>query len=74
MCLFKKQKNKEENNANRSSMSDKVAGKIACVGIRVQRVFAEGMNKIFRNMNTKKLKGFLILFCICAGGYSIIWL
>ncbi len=69
--LFKKQKNKEENNDNRSSMSDKVAGKMAGAGIRVQRTFAEGMNKIFRNMNAKKLKGFLILFCICAGGYSI---
>ncbi len=71
MWLFKKQKNKKENNANHSSMSDKVAGKIAGAGIRVQRTFAEGMNKIFRNMNTKKLKVFLILFCICAGGYSI---
>lgn len=71
MWLFKKQKNKGECNTNSPSVSDKVAGKIAGAGILIQRTFAEGMNKIFRNMNNKKLKVFLILFCLCAGGYSI---
>lgn len=70
MWLFKKQKNKEDKEVN-SSMSDKVAGKIAGAGIRLQRKFAEGMNKIFKDMTTKKLKSFLILFCLFGGGYSI---
>jgi hypothetical protein len=70
MWLFKKQKSKDGNNANPST-SDKAAREIAGLSLKIQRTFAEGMNKIFRRMNTKKLKGFLILFCICAGGYSI---
>lgn len=52
-------------------MSEKVAGKIAGAGIRLQKMFADGMTIIFKNMNTKKLKAFLILFCLSAGGYSI---
>lgn len=70
MWLFKKRKKKDEDNDN-TTMSDKVAGKIAGAGIRIQRFFAEVMNKLFKNMNNKKLKVLLILFCICAGGYSI---
>ena len=70
MWLFKKQKKNDEENGN-TSMSDKVAGKIAGAGIRIQRFFAERMNKIFKNMNNKKLKALLIVFCISAGGYSI---
>jgi len=70
MWLFKKQKKNDEENGN-TSMSDKVAGKIAGAGIRVQGYFAKGMNKIFKNMNNKKLKVLLLVFCISAGGYSI---
>ena len=69
MWLFKKQKN-EEIGSNLLT-SDKVAGKIAGAGIIVQRKFAEGMNKILKNMNKKKLKAFLIVFSISAGGYNI---
>jgi len=70
MWLFKKHKNKEGSKAN-PSISDKVAGKIASAGIRLQKKFSDGMNKIFKNMNNRNLKAFLILFCLCAGGYSI---
>lgn len=70
MWLLKKQKKKDED-SNSQAMSDKVAGKIAGAGIKVQGYFAKGMNKIFKNMNNKKLKALLILFCISAGGYSI---
>ncbi len=65
MWLFKKQKKNDEENGN-TSMSDKVAGKIAGAGIRVQGYFAKGMNKIFKNMNNKKLKVLLLVFCISA--------
>lgn len=68
MWLFKKRnKNSEPGNA----VSDKVARKIAGVGIVVQTKFAKGMNKIFTGMNAKRLKLSLIIFCIGCGGYSI---
>jgi hypothetical protein len=70
MWLFKKNKNKEGSNVN-PSISDKVAENIASAGIRLQKKFSDGMNKIFKNMNNRNLKAFLILFCLCAGGYSI---
>ena len=70
MWLLKKQKKKDED-SNSQAMSDKVAGKIAGAGIKVQGYFAKGMNKIFKHMNNRKLKALLILFCISAGGYSI---
>lgn len=70
MWLFKKQKKKDEESGN-PTMSDKVAGRIAGAGIRVQGYFAKGMNKIFKNMNNKKLKALLIFFCVSASGYSI---
>lgn len=68
MWLFKKQKKKVESG---NTVSDKVAGKIANAGIAVHNKFAKGMGKIFANMNTKRLKVYLIIFCICCGGYSI---
>lgn len=68
MWLFKKQKRKVEPG---NPVSDKVAGKIANAGIAVQIKFAKGMNKIVAGMNTKRLKLYLIIFCICCGGYSI---
>ena len=70
MWFFKKQTNKEGSKVN-PSISDKVAGNIASAGIRLQKKFSDGMNKIFKNMNTRNLKAFLILFCLCAGGYNI---
>ena len=68
MWLFKKQNNKVETG---NAVSDKVAGKIAKAGIAVQNKFAKGMDKLFAGMNTKRLKLYLIIFCICCGGYSI---
>lgn len=70
MWLSRKQ-NKKDEDGNSQTMSDKIAGKIAGAGIKVQGYFANGMTKIFKNMNNKKLKILLILFCISAGGYSI---
>ena len=51
--------------------SDKVAGKIAEAGIKLQQLFAEKMNRLFMKIDFKRLKIILILFCICTGGYSI---
>lgn len=68
MWLFKKQKKKDETG---NAVSDKVAGKIAKAGIAVQNKFAKGMGKIFVDMNSKRLKLYLIIFCLCCGGYSI---
>ncbi len=68
MWLFKRQKKKVEPG---NAVSDKVAGKIAKAGIAVQKKFAKGMDKIVAGMNTKRLKLYLIIFCIGCGGYSI---
>lgn len=67
MWLFGKQKEK----ANAGVVSDKVAGKIAGAGIALQNKFAKTMNKLFEKMNYKRLKIWLIIFCITCGGYSI---
>ena len=70
MWLFKKKK-KELQSEEKTTMSDKVAGKIAGVGIKAQRLFAERMNKLFMKTDYKRLKLILIFFCVSAGGYSI---
>ena len=70
MWLFKKKK-KELQSEEKTTISDKVAGKIAGVGIKAQRLFAERMNKLFVKTNYKRLKLILIFFCVSAGGYSI---
>jgi hypothetical protein len=70
MWLFKKKK-KEIQSDDKTTVSDKVAGKIAGVGIKAQQLFAEKMNRIFMNTDFKRLKLLLILFCVSAGGYSI---
>ncbi len=70
MRLYKsKQRDKET--GERETISDKVAGKIAGFGIKLQQLFAEKMNRVFMNTDFKRLKLLLILFCITAGGYSI---
>lgn len=70
MWLYKaKQKDKETE--EKVTVSDKVAGKIAGLGIKVQQLFAEKMNRVFMNTDFKRLKIILIIFCIGAGGYSI---
>jgi hypothetical protein len=70
MWLFKKP-NKEVQSDDKTTVSDKVAGKIAGVGIKAQRLFAEKMNKLFMKTDYKRLKLILIFFCVSAGGYSI---
>ena len=70
MWLFKKKK-KEVQSDDKTAVSDKVAGKIASVGIKVQQLFAENMNRIFMKTDFKRLKLILIFFCVSAGGYSI---
>lgn len=70
MWLFKKKK-KELQSEEKTTMADKVAGKIAGVGIKAQRLFAERMNKLFMKTDFRRLKLILIFFCVSAGGYSI---
>lgn len=70
MRLFKKKK-KEVQSDDKATMSDKVAGTIAGVGIKAQQLFAEKMNRIFMKTDFKRLKLILIVFCISAGGYSM---
>ena len=53
MWLFKKKK-KELQSEEKTTISDKVAGKIAGVGIKAQRLFAERMNKLFMKTNYKR--------------------
>lgn len=67
MWLFKKRKEKISD----GSTSDKVAGKIAGLGLKIQAGFANRMNKTFKKMNYKRLKMWLIIFCVTCGGYSI---
>ena len=70
MWLFKKKK-KEVQSDDKTTVSDKVAGKIAGVGIKAQQLFAEKMNRTFMKTDFKRLKLILIFFCVSAGGYSI---
>lgn len=70
MWLFKKPK-KEVQSDDKTTVSDKVAGKIAGVGIKAQQLFAEKMNRTFMKTDFKRLKLILIFFCVSAGGYSI---
>jgi len=67
MWLFSKRKNK----VSTGGASDKVAGKIAGFGLAMQKGFAKTMNKLFEKMNHKRLKIWLIVFCVTCGGYSI---
>ncbi|MBY0477730.1 MAG: hypothetical protein K2Q24_08775 [Chitinophagaceae bacterium] len=70
MWLYKA-KQKEKETVDKVTVSDKVAGKIAAAGIKLQQIFAEKMNKLFMKTDFKRLKIILIIFCIGAGGYSI---
>lgn len=70
MWLVKKKK-KEVQSDDKTTVSDKVAGKIAGVGIKAQQLFAENMNRIFMKTDFKRLKLMLIFFCVSAGGYSL---
>jgi hypothetical protein len=67
MWLFKKSKKEAE---GKGTTTDKVAGKIAGAGIKLQTAFGNRMNKLFENMSQRKLKTRLITFIFLAGGYS----
>jgi hypothetical protein len=70
MWLYRR-KQKDKETCDKITASDKVAGKIAAAGIKLQQLFAEKMNRVFMKTDFKRLKIVLILFCISAGGYSI---
>ncbi len=70
MWLYKAKK-KDKETVNKVTVSDKVAGKIAGLTIKLQQLFAEKMNRVFMKTDFKRLKIILIIFCIGAGGYSI---
>lgn len=70
MWLYK-EKQKDKETVDKVTVSDKVAGKIAGLGVKLQQLFAEKMNRIFMKTDFKRLKIILIIFCIGAGGYSI---
>ena len=70
MWLYK-QKKKGEESQDKLTVSDQVAGKIAYVGMKMQTHFAKKMNNLFMKVDFKRLKIILVLFCLCAGGYSI---
>lgn len=55
----------------KTSVSDKVANKIAAAFNRLQNSFAKRMNKTVDNMNTKRLKTTVVLFSIVFGGMSL---
>jgi hypothetical protein len=67
--VLQEAKKGEEGN-NSVSTPDKTAAVVARFLLRKQERFAEGMDKMFRDMNIKKLKLFLFFFCASAGGYS----
>lgn len=68
MWLYKA---KQKEAVDKVTVSDKVAGKIAAAGIKLQQLFAEKMNKLIMKTDFKRLKIILVIFCIGAGGYSI---
>jgi hypothetical protein len=68
MWLYKA---KQKEAVDKVTVSDKVAGKIAAAGIKLQQLFAEKMKKLLIKTDFKRLKIILIIFCVGAGGYSI---
>jgi len=64
MWPFKKRKQQKSEDP---AMSDKVAGRIAGAGIKVQEKFAVLMSKLF----SKHIRMFFFVFCLSAGGYSL---
>jgi hypothetical protein len=55
----------------KTSVSDKLANKIAAGFNRLQNGFAKRMNKTVGKMNTKRLKTTVVLFAIVFGGMSL---
>jgi hypothetical protein len=66
--MFWKRKRKEP---KENPLQDKLAQKIAGGFVLVQTKFSDMMNKQFANMPTRRLKVFLIAFCVFSGGLSL---
>jgi len=66
--LFRKKKNKEENN---QPVKDKVASKIVSFILKMQTGFANYMNKRTTNIPIPTMKIIVIGFCLVCGTYSI---
>lgn len=64
---FRKRKKKAKENP----LQDKVAGSIAGGLICLQTKFSNLMSKLFMNMKAKRIKMWLVMFCIISGGLSI---
>ena len=64
--MFKKNRNKVKENP----VQDRVAGKIAGFGIKVQTKFADSMNKNISGISTRRMKVLLFIFCLFWGGLS----
>jgi len=52
-------------------LQDQLAKKIAGGFVRVQTQFSELMNRRFANMPARRLKVFLVAFCVFSGGLSL---
>ena len=52
-------------------LQDHLAKKIAGGFVRVQTQFSELMNRRFANMPARRLKVFLVAFCVFSGGLSL---
>lgn len=62
---------KNEKNAAAANWTDKAAGTIAGVGIKLQTKFAITMNRLTSKIPGKKLKILLVAFCLISGGFSL---
>ena len=65
--LFRKRNRK----ANEHPLKDKAARGIAKFLLRMQAKFSEFMNANTKNIPAKRLKIFLVAFCLFGGGFSI---
>lgn len=63
--MFWKRKRKEP---KENPLQDKLARKIAGGFVLLQTKFSDMMNKRFANMPARRLKVFLIAFCVFSGG------
>ena len=54
-----------------SLLQDEVAGKLAGGIIYLQTAFSKRMHKLISGMTIKKVKVFLVVFCLISGGLSV---
>ena len=66
--MFWKRKRKEH---KENPLQDNLARKIAGGFVLLQTLFSNMMNKRFANMPARRLKVFLIAFCVFCGGLSL---